>query len=62
MTIFKKTMGDNKKSWDRKIKYALWVGWITNKESIGKSPFDLFYEMRVTCPIHLKIPVYRFMK
>ena len=31
MTIIKKTVGDNKKAWDSKVKYALWVDWITKK-------------------------------
>ena len=31
MTILKKTVGNNKKSWDGKIKYALWVDWIIRK-------------------------------
>jgi transposase InsO family protein len=62
MTIFKKIVGDNKKSWDSKIKYALWVDRITKKYSIGKSPFELVYGMEVTLPVHLKIPIYRFMQ
>jgi hypothetical protein len=43
MTIIKKTMGDNKKSWDNKIKYALWDDRITKKDSTRKSPFELVY-------------------
>jgi hypothetical protein len=62
MTIIKKTMGDNKKCWDRKIKHALWSNRITKKEAIEKSPFELVYEMDVTLPIHLKILVYQLMQ
>jgi transposase InsO family protein len=62
MTIIKKTMGDNKKSWDRKIKYALWADRITKKDSIGNIPFDLVYGMDVTFPFHLKILIYKLMQ
>jgi transposase InsO family protein len=55
MTIIKKMVGDNKKSWDSKIKYALWDDRITKKDSTGKSPFELVYGMEVTLPVHLKI-------
>ena len=58
MTIIKKTNGDSKKEWDSKIKYALWVDRITKKSSIEKSPFELFYGLDVTLPIHLKLLVY----
>ena len=40
MTIIKKIVGDNKKSWDSKIKFALWVDQITNKSSTGKILFS----------------------
>ena len=43
MTIVKKIIGDNKKSWDSKIKFALWANRITKKSSTGKSPFELVY-------------------
>jgi transposase InsO family protein len=33
MTILKKTVGDNKRSWDNKIKFALWADRITKKSS-----------------------------
>ena len=62
MTIIKKTVGDNKKAWDSKIKYALWVDQITKKRSTGKSPFELVYGLDVTLPIHLKLPMYRLLQ
>ena len=62
MTIIKKTVGDNKKAWDSKIKYALWADRITNKSSTGKSPFELVYGLDVTLPIHLKLPVYQLLQ
>jgi hypothetical protein len=52
-------VGDNKKSWDSKIKYALWDDRITKKDSTRKIPFELVYRMDVTFPVHLKILVYK---
>jgi transposase InsO family protein len=34
MAIIKKTVGDNKKSWDNKLKYALWADRITKKNPL----------------------------
>jgi transposase InsO family protein len=39
MNIVKKIVGENKKSWDNKIKYAPWADCTTTKTSIGKTPF-----------------------
>ena len=62
MTIIKKIVGDNKKSWDSKIKFALWADRITKKGSTGKSPFELVYGLDVTLPVHLKLPVYQLLQ
>ena len=62
MTIIKKTVGDNKKSWDGKIKFALWADRITKKGATGKSPFELVYGLDVTLPIHLQLPVYQLLQ
>jgi hypothetical protein len=62
MTIIKKTVGDNKKSWDSKIKYVLWADRITKKSATGKSPFELVYGLDVTLPVHLKLPVYQLLQ
>jgi transposase InsO family protein len=45
MNIMKKIVGENKKSWDGKIKYALWEDRTTVKTSTGKTPFELVYGM-----------------
>jgi hypothetical protein len=55
MTILKKTVGDNKRSWDNKIKFTLWADRITKKSSTGKSLFELVYSLDVTLPVHLKL-------
>jgi hypothetical protein len=58
MTIVKKIVGENKKSWDSKIKHALWADRITKKEATGKSPFELVYGLEARLPIHLRLPTY----
>jgi hypothetical protein len=56
MNIVKKIVGENKKSWDGKIKYALWADRTTTKTSTRKTPFELVYGMEVWLPINLQIP------
>jgi transposase InsO family protein len=53
--ILKMIVGENKKSWDSKIKYALWVDHTTTKTSIGKNPFKLVYRIKSHLPINLQI-------
>ena len=62
MTIVKKIIGDNKKSWDSKIKFALWADRITKQSATGKFPFELVYGTNVTSLIHLKLPVYQVLQ
>ena len=62
MTIIKKIVGDNKKSWDSKIKYGPWAGKITKKQFTRQIPFELVYGMDVTLPIHLKLLVYQLLE
>lgn len=52
MTIIKKTVGDNKRCQDSKLKYAVWADRVTNKDYTEKSPFELVYGLEVTLPIH----------
>ena len=58
MSIVKKIVGDNKKAWDSKIKFALWAYRITKKSATEKYPFELVYGVNVTLPIYLQLPVY----
>jgi hypothetical protein len=60
MNIIKKTVCDNKKNWDGKIKSALWVDTITTKKATSKTPFEL--GTKVKLPISLKILVYHLMQ
>jgi len=61
ITIIKKIVGDNKRSWDSKIKYDLWAGRITKKKATGKSPFEFVYGLDVTLPVHLKLQAYQLL-
>jgi hypothetical protein len=62
MTIVKKIVGENKRSWDSKIKYALWADRITKKAATGKSPFELVYGLDVRLSVHLKLPAYGLLQ
>jgi hypothetical protein len=60
--IIKRLLEDNKKAWDSKLKFALWVNRLTMKRSIGISPFQLVYGTKVFFPSHLAIPVEKFLQ
>jgi len=62
MNIIKKVVGENKKAWDSKIKYALWANWITTKTSTGKNPFELVYGLESKLPVNLQIPILCFVQ
>jgi hypothetical protein len=53
---------ENKKSWDSKLKYALWDDIISTKKSLGTSPFHLVYGIDIVFPTHLGIPVLKFLQ
>jgi hypothetical protein len=55
MNIVKNIVGENKKSWDNKIKYALWADHTTTNTSTGRTPFELVYGFEAHFPIHLQI-------
>ena len=42
--------------WHKALIYALWADQITQKASIGTSPFNLVYGKEVVLPTHLVIP------
>ena len=58
--IIRKLLETNQKSWDSKLKFALWVDRVTDKRSIGTSPFNLFYGTEAIFPIQLILPVAKF--
>ena len=53
---------ENKRSWDTKLKFALWADRVTIKKSIGTSPFQLVYGIDVVFPVQLVTPVIKFMQ
>ena len=55
--IIRKLLETNQKIWDSKLKFALWVDRVTDKISIGTSPFKLVYGTEAISPIHLILPV-----
>jgi transposase InsO family protein len=61
MAIINKIVGDNKKARDSKIKYVLWVDRITKNIVVGKSPFELEYELDVTLPVQLELLLYQLL-
>jgi transposase InsO family protein len=60
--IIKRLLEDNKKAWDSKMKFALWVDRVTTKRSLGMSPFQLVYGAEVVFPAHLSFPVEKFFQ
>ena len=54
--IIKRTIDQNHKNWHKSLIYALWADRITQKASIGTSPFNLVYGKEVVLPTHLAIP------
>jgi hypothetical protein len=62
MTIIKKVLTKNKKSWHIHLKYALWANRIGTKKSIGMSHFQLVDGTDVIFPINLSLPVMKLWK
>ena len=60
--IIKKLLEDNKRNWDSKLKFSLWVDRVTTKKSTGNSPFKLVYGTKAVFPIQLTLPVAKFLQ
>ena len=58
----KKLLDENKKSWDTKLKFALWADRVTNKKSIVTSPFKLVYGTEAIFPVQLVLLVIKFLQ
>ena len=58
----KKMLFENKRSWDTKLKFALWADRVTIKKSIGTSHFQLVYGIDAVFPVQLVTPVIKFMQ
>ena len=57
-----KILFENKRSWDTKLKFALWADRVTIKKSIGTSPFQLVYGVDAVFPAHLVALAIKFMQ
>ena len=55
--LLKRMVGENKRSWDNKLKYALWADRTTVKRITDKAPFDLVYGKDCKLPINMQIPI-----
>ncbi|XP_059064759.1 uncharacterized protein LOC131856838 [Cryptomeria japonica] len=62
LNIIKKILEQNKRSWDKKLKLALWANRITVKKAIGTSPFELVYGIQTRVPVNNLLPVYKFLQ
>ena len=60
--IIRKLLENNQKSLDSKLKFSLWVDRVTDKRSIGTSPFKLIYGTEAIFPIQLILPVAKFFQ
>jgi hypothetical protein len=60
--IIKKLLYDNKKAWHSQLKFALWAYRVSNKKSIGTSPFHLVYCTDVVFPTSLGSSIMKFLQ
>eukprot|EP00253_Pinus_taeda_P010355 PITA_10355 len=54
--IIKRTIEQNHKTWHKSLIFALWADRITQKASIGSSPFKLVYGKEAVLPTNLILP------
>ena len=57
ISIIKKVLRKNKKSWHVHLKYTLWENQIGMKKSIDTSPFQMVYGTNAVLPINPTLPV-----
>ena len=62
VNIIKKLMEINKKSWHKKLVHALWADRVSQKKSIGMSPFELVYGVDTVFPASLAAPVVKLLQ
>ena len=62
VTIIKKLLEENKKSWNNNLVHAMWADKITIKKSIGLSPYQLVYGTEAVFPTSLGIPVIKLVQ
>ena len=59
--IIKKLLEDNKKTWNAKLKFALWEDRVSTNKSIGTSPFQLVYGTDAIFLASLGSPVMKYL-
>ena len=62
VTIIKKLLEENKRSWHKNLVYALWADKLTTKKSIGMSPFQIVYGTEAVFPTSLGVPVIKLVQ
>ena len=60
--IIKKSLEDNKKAWNAKLKFSLWVDRVSTKKSIGTSPFHLVYGTDAIFLASIGPPMMKFLQ
>eukprot|EP00253_Pinus_taeda_P015354 PITA_15354 len=62
VNIIKKLLEINKKSWHKRLVNALWADRVSQKKSIGTSPFELVYGVDTVFPTSLTAPVVKLLQ
>jgi len=62
VNIIKKMLEINKKRWHKKLVHALWADRVSQKKSIGMSPFELVYGVDTVFPTSLVAPVVKLLQ
>ena len=62
VNIIKKLLEINKKSWHKRLDNALWADRVSQKKSIGTSPFEEFYGVDTVFPTSLAAPVVKLLQ
>ena len=62
VNIIKKLLEINKKSWHKRLVNALWADQVSQKKSIGMSPFELVYGVDTVLPTSLAAPVVKLLQ
>jgi len=62
VNIIKKLLEINKKSWNKRLVHVLWADRISQKKSIGMSPFELVYGVDTVFPTSLAALVVKLLQ
>eukprot|EP00253_Pinus_taeda_P035812 PITA_35812 len=62
VNIIKKLLEINKKSWHKRFVNVLWADRVSQKKSIGTSPFELVYGVDIVFPTSLAAPVVKLLQ